>query len=751
MSAIPQEPPRPQTGLSPTRLLERWQWPIVIALSLLALWIRVAPRFHLVFQPGFVDFQDNDAWYHVRVAENLVRHFPFRIAVDPYLTFGRVQETATAPTYDWVLGLISWLVGLGAPSDHLVDMIAAWYPAVLGALTVLVSFLLAKLVFGVRAALLAAATVATLPGHFLYVSSLGVTDHHIMESLLATLFFLLILRAIQQPDSFWLALFAGITLSAYLLTFHGSAMLAGVVVAWAVFYRARSLWRDGKRSPLPKPLYGAFSIALCVCLLFHRLLWMNLTIAALALGIMGLAALDVWGTWGRPLRLARLPTAAGLALVTVAISVTVLRIPSLRHPAKLAAMRLLPGLLGASGGVTELRSLIVDGYGHYSLIPPLQQFGLAYLIALLGLLLLIQFAFKRVDAGKLLILIWGLATFILSIGQLRMTYYYAVVVALLTGYVADRLIATGRKTALVTVAFLILGVFAPTLYADFSDQATNGIPVDWRETLDWMRASTPEPFGDPNFYYARYDPQVFGLNYRYPQEAYSIMAWWDYGYWIMNVARRIPVANPTQANADAAADFFLAQSEPEAAAILENWRTRYVVVDERLPLWPTAQEGMLVGDYRLFFDYSRKHQPKEYYSAAYQLNNQGKLRPKIFYLPAYYRSLVVRLFTFGGRAVDGGGGATLLTLRQKTFPHGGPYQEIVESRHFESAEFAQVIEAQCKKDGCVLVGEDPTVSCVPLDALESFRPVFSSTTSSIGLRNTRRKRVQVYEFTGGRR
>ena len=187
--------------------------------------------------------------------------------------------------------------------------------------------------------------------------------------------------------------------------------------------------------------------------------------SGLALGIMGLAALDVWGTWGRPLRLARLPTAAGLALVTVAISVTVLRIPSLRHPAKLAAMRLLPGLLGASGGVTELRSLIVDGYGHYSLIPPLQQFGLAYLIALLGLLLLIQFAFKRVDAGKLLILIWGLATFILSIGQLRMTYYYAVVVALLTGYVADRLIATGRKTALVTVAFLILGVFAPTLYA----------------------------------------------------------------------------------------------------------------------------------------------------------------------------------------------------------------------------------------------------------------------------------------------
>jgi hypothetical protein len=52
----------------------------------------------LVFQSGFVDFQEGDAWYHVRVAENLVRHFPFRIGVDPYLTYGRVQPIATSRT-----------------------------------------------------------------------------------------------------------------------------------------------------------------------------------------------------------------------------------------------------------------------------------------------------------------------------------------------------------------------------------------------------------------------------------------------------------------------------------------------------------------------------------------------------------------------------------------------------------------------------------------------------------------------------
>ena len=124
--------------------------------------------------------------------------FPWRIAVDPYLAFGHVRETAAAPFYDWLLGLIAWLAGGGSPSESLLHVIAAWYPAVLGVFTVAAVFLLARLVFGLRAGLLASAVIATLPGHFLRVSSLGFTDHHVMESLLVTLFFFLLLRAIQR-------------------------------------------------------------------------------------------------------------------------------------------------------------------------------------------------------------------------------------------------------------------------------------------------------------------------------------------------------------------------------------------------------------------------------------------------------------------------------------------------------------------------------------------------------------------------
>jgi hypothetical protein len=75
----------------------------------------------------------------------------------------------------------------------------------------------------------------------------------------------------------------------------------------------------------------------------------------------------------------------------------------------------------------------------------------------------------------------------------------------------------------------------------------------------------------------------------------------------------------------------------------------------------------------------------------------------------------------------------------------------VGSKRFESAQEALEAEAACRNEGCVLVGDDPLVSCVALEALHQFRPVFSSTTSVIGFGKAGRKAVQVYEFTGASR
>lgn len=741
------EPPRPSESTRAQRLaaiLSRWQWLVVSALGVLAVWLRVAPRFYTVFYPGFVNFQEGDAWYAVRVAENLVRHFPWRIEVDPFVAFGSVHNTATAPLFDWLLGLIAWVAGGGAPSESLLHQIAAWYPAVLGGLTIAAVFALGRLVFGLRAALIAAAVAATLPGHFLNVSSLGFTDHHILESLLATVYFFLLLRALERPQALLPAIAGGLTLAAYLLTFHGSAFLVGVVVAWAGYGQVRALWPQNAPPPSLRPLYLGFLVAGIICVLFRSDLWMNYTLAALAMGGLALGALELLRRRLRrfkPPRLLWICGSAGIAAIGLAL--VVMRIHAWRHATKLVLARFLPGLFGASYQITELQSLVFPK-GRFTLAPLWEQYSGAYVFAVVGLALLAVLAVKQPNPGRTLVFFWGLTTFVLAIGQFRMTYYLAIAVALLTGYVADVFFASGRWLAALCGAYLVLLVLTPNLLAAANNDKPGGISSDWREALDWMRTSTPEPFGDPEFYYARYRRQQFGPDYRYPAAAYSVMAWWDYGYWIEAVARRIPVTNPTQTNARSAADFFLAQSEDEAIGLLQAWRTRYVVVDVRLPMW--TNDDPVAGVYPAFFEFTPHHRLSDYFLAA-QESDTGKMQIRLFYRPAYYRSMAIRLFVFGGHAADGDNGAVLVWLKQPSVSGRGHFPTVVRTQRFVSAQEAASAEAGCKSDGCVLVGDDPSRSCVPLVALHRFQPVFSSSSNVVTSGSTAPRAVQVYEVT----
>src|SRR3989304_6589205 len=82
----------------------------------------------------------------------------------------------------------------------------------------------------------------------------------------------------------------------------------------------------------------------------------------------------------------------------------------------------------------------------------------------------------------------------------------------------------------------------------------------WYTSLLWLKDSdnSPEPFNDPDFYYELYPP---GDEFEYPETAYGVMSWWDYGYFIMQLAHRIPNSNPGQVGAVPAGQFFIAQNE----------------------------------------------------------------------------------------------------------------------------------------------------------------------------------------------
>ncbi|MGH9175804.1 MAG: STT3 domain-containing protein, partial [Vicinamibacterales bacterium] len=203
---------------------------VLAAIATVAFGVRIYPAWDTVFGGGAVNFLETDAWYHVRLAENQVRNYPWRVTLDPYAAPGG-QFVAIAPLYDTITATaVVLLHGRDADTDH-VERVAAFVPPVLGTLTVIVLWALARRLFDWRAGLIAAALLAVAPGHFMDRTMLGFVDHHALEALLAVATLLAIVRGLAAPSLKAIAE-VGLVLGLYLLGWSSGAFLIGIVGVW---------------------------------------------------------------------------------------------------------------------------------------------------------------------------------------------------------------------------------------------------------------------------------------------------------------------------------------------------------------------------------------------------------------------------------------------------------------------------------------------------------------------------------------
>ncbi|HMB45051.1 MAG TPA: oligosaccharyl transferase, archaeosortase A system-associated, partial [Candidatus Methanoperedens sp.] len=270
------------------------------------------------------------------------------------------------------------------------------------------------------------------------------------------------------------------------------------------------------------------------------------------------------------------------------------------------------------------------------------DFGINGVLAFIGLAFLAYGVFKKERQEKTVFLVWTIMMLWALFQQNRFAYYFAVNVAILSAYfgiaVADKILEFGdwnelagkkmtnranipkrkdiRKLSkthitqsqdtqgfdfkkikvshiisLLIALFLIAYIVYPLI-----DPAINygkngrGMRTYWYESLTWMRYNTPEPGID---FYGKYQEPTVGVNYSYPDTAYGVMSWWDYGHVITAWAHRIPNANPFQSgigggstHVPGASTFLSAQSEDEANAVLDaigaNGKpgARYVITDD---------------------------------------------------------------------------------------------------------------------------------------------------------------------------
>ncbi|OYR56283.1 oligosaccharyl transferase, archaeosortase A system-associated [Halorubrum halodurans] len=276
------------------------------------------------------------------------------------------------------------------------------------------------------------------------------------------------------------------------------------------------------------------------------------------------------------------------------------------------------------------------------------------------------------DAEELYFVVWAAFIGSAAFTQSRFNYYLAVVVAVGAAYflqVTFDAIDLGSLdalreiegwqvlTALAVLAVLLVplvGVATPVWTA--GNSTGPGSVVEWDESLQWMNEETPHPgelegADNPMEYYGTYERPDDG-DFEYPEGAYGVQSWWDYGHWITTRAERIPNANPFQQNAAEAANYLLAPSEEAAREVLagqstEGEHTRYVMVDRQMAS-PNSKFGAPV----TFYDAGNVTR-EDFNRVLYQQTQQGGFGTVMqVNTQRYHESQMIRLYEHHGSAVE---------------------------------------------------------------------------------------------------
>jgi oligosaccharyl transferase (archaeosortase A-associated) len=738
---------------------------IIVALFFgLALYLRIALPYDQVFSGDWIKFTGVDAWYHMRIVDNLVYNFPHLNSFDPYLIYP-TGSGVVRPFFGYFVASIVWLFGLGSPTQHTVDIVGVYLPAVLGALTVIPVYFIGKELFNRWAGVISAGLVALLPGEFLGRTILGFTDYHFAEILFTTvaiLFLILAVKAARQRQlSFnhikpgnWrviakpliYSLLAGLFLGIYFLTWAGALLF---VFAISVYFIIQFIIDHLKRRSTGYLCFVGTITFTVTLLVFLPASPDRLTLASLLIAIfipIALAGLSrLMAGRGKPIFYPLVLLGLGLGGVAILYIIA----PSL--------LKTMVGSLGifrwpVETIILEMQPLLLPA-GHFTFQLAWGNFATGFFLSLISLVILIYLVVKRGETDKTLLVVWSLVILAAALSMRRFAYYFAVNVALLTGYLSWQILAfTGFKRLVaqpvetpaierkekaggqkrgitgrhVYMAFGVIVVFFLSFFPNISLATANAsqapyAPSDaWCESLTWMRDNTPEPFGDPDFYYQLYEPPPPGERYSPPESAYGVVAWWDYGYWVTRLGHRMPIANPGGGASSEVAHIFMSPDEAAANQLMDEQAagSRYVIVNYDITMVTLKFHGLL----------SFTGKKLEQFYGIYYVPQEGVLKPFILFYPEYYRSMVARLYNFDGQQVIPES-TLVISYQERVSQEGIIYREITDSKYFPSYEEAEAYVSSQESGSYRIVGNSPFISPVPLEALEHYKLVYSSPSS----------------------
>ena len=822
---------------------------LIVALFFgVALYFRIYFPYDQVFVGDWIKFTSNDAYYIMRLVDTLVANFPHLSVFDPYLLYPGGAEIPSIHFFSRLLASIIWLIGLGAPTEHTVDVVGAYFPAVLGALTVIPVYFIGKELFGRWTGVLSAGLIALMPGEFMGRSILGFTDYHVAETLFTAVTMLFLILAIKTGSQRRLtfshikrrdwatsarplvySLLAGFSLGIYLLTWAGALLFVFIISLFFIIQFIINHLRGKSTDYLC--LIGVVLFLVAGAIYFPASLGaLYLISLVIALVIPLVLSAVSWPMVKMKIRQIYYPlTLVGLGLAGLAVFY--ITQPSLLRDMLSRFTVFRP--TGAQLTTIEMQPFLFP-QGTFTTAIAWGNFSTGFYFSFISLLIiLVYFVIKQGSAGKSLLLVWSLVILAATLGQRRFAYYFAVNVALLTGYLSvliyyvlrviiDRLRGARtdymswrvlelpsfeelaaqpartpsrverkraerqeRKRAKrmdrskvapkeggfpitagqVSMALTVITIFFVVFWANIqqamatASQARYAPSDAWMSSLSWLKENTPDPFGNPDSYYNletdnKYrslyrlkesvpnpsgDPAFYyqlEASYPYPESAYGVLSWWDYGYWITRIAQRLPNANPSQDPGAIieVASFFTAQNETSANEIAQGIDSSYIIID-----FETA-----TGKFYAVATWAGK-KPTEFFDTYLMPQENGRYTGQVFIHPEYYRSMVSRLYNFDGRAVIPQS-TRVISYEERADNDNNIYKVVSSDKTFASYEEAEVYLSSQESGNYQIVGSDPFNSPVPLEALEHYRLINGSDSSVAVSAEKQVPAVKIFEY-----
>jgi dolichyl-diphosphooligosaccharide--protein glycosyltransferase len=494
----------------------------VIALGF-ALRLSVWPR---VFSDGRVYIDGPDGYYHLRRAAMTLAQWPLVPQFDPALNYPAGGQISWPPLFDGLLATLA----LPWRSDQALERIGAFLPPVLGALQLLLLYLLVRSLRNRRAALAAVVVAGVLPAAVRY-TLLGALDHDP--------FYILCLLVSLLGLSIESALLIAIGLLCGILGWAGAIVQVAILMVVALAIR-----RAGASRALA---IGATAAGVVLLPFVATSVWRGATFEGLSwLHIAALAGAGLIGAaMSRQRLLAALDGVALIVLLPISVRPLIAGAKYAAGDAPILAM------------VAEAQPLL-GLFGGFDLRPMLFRFGLLPLIALV----LIPWLLKRERTRDVLFATpWVVLTLMLALLHSRFSFDAAIALAALAGIAFDAL-KDVRRLAIAAIALLpILPAYVPLpSFEPFNFYVRPNALRDYEmdHICEWLRARPPG----------------------------AVLAPWQFGHWMVWIAKKPVVIGPMlsvgQSEFAEGLRFFFLEDPVAARAFLARHGVRYLIVTPEL-------------------------------------------------------------------------------------------------------------------------------------------------------------------------